>query len=241
MRTKVSWLLLLCLITGNSSADVLDDLIIKKKPVANRMLIQWLSAGLDDDTENKNPRLAQEICEAGARDISLCSSTFKPETLAEGICMAGASKPTDCTFSSFQPETIPEGICIAGGLEPSECTYSLDVFRPSTVAEAICIAGGLKPSECTYSLGSFRPKTPAEALCMAGGVKPQVCTYGPQRPSTVEQALALIPYRDRTYWWDRYRDQYGNYQWRCRGGQTKQFAENWKCSSVRKDDNRWPG
>ena len=51
----------------------------------------------------------------------------------------------------------------------------------------------------------------------------------------------MIPYKDRNYWWDRFKDQYGNYQWRCRGGQTKQFAENSKCSGVSKDDDRWPG
>jgi len=60
-------------------------------------------------------------------------------------------------------------------------------------------------------------------------------------PKTIEEAIDNIPFKDRTFWWDRFRDQYGNYQWRCRGGQTKQFAENSKCSGVSKDDDRWPG
>jgi len=51
---------------------------------------------------------------------------------------------------------------------------------------------------------------------------------------TINDGIEKIPYKDRTYWWDRFEDQYGNYQWRCRGGQTKQFAENSKCSESAK-------
>ena len=118
------------------NANVLDDLIIKKKPVINQILIELITAGLNDQTDNYNSKLAEEICIAGDGDF--------------------------CTHSAFGPKTI-------------------------------------------------------------------------------EEAIDNIPFKDRTFWWDRFRDQYGNYQWRCRGGQTKQFAENSKCSGVSKDDDRWPG
>ena len=118
------------------NANVLDDLIIKKKPVINQILIELIIAGLNDQTDNYNHKLAKEICIAG------------------------------------------------GG---RGCT--------------------------SYSSG----------------------------PKPIEEAIDNIPFKDRTFWWDRFRDQYGNYQWRCRGGQTKQFANDSKCSGVSKDDDRWPG
>lgn len=134
---KLSQIILLFLVINTSAnADVLDDLIIKKKSGINRLVIELLAAGLNDQTDNSNPKLAEEICMAG------------------------------------------------GG---SHCTH--------------------------YAYG----------------------------PDTIAQAIENIPLKDRTFWWDRFKDQYGNDQWRCRGGQTKQFAENSKCSGVSKDDDRWPG
>ena len=147
----------------NTAADVVDDLIIKKKPLANKVLIDLLAAGLNDDTANENAKLAQQICIAG-----------------------GASR-VYCTQGAFKPETIAEGICIAGGASRAYCTQG--AFKPETIAEAI----------------------------------------------------EAIPLKDRTHWWDKFDDQYGNEQWRCRGGQTKQFADNSKCSGLTKDDERWPG
>ena len=141
------------------NANVLDDLIIKKKPVINQILIELILAGLNDQTDNNNPKLAKEICIAGGG--------------------------YNCTSYTKGPKTIAQGICIAGG--GYNCT--------------------------SYSSG----------------------------PKTIEEAIDNIPFKDRTFWWDRFRDQYGNYQWRCRGGQTKQFANDSKCSGVSKDDDRWPG
>ena len=141
------------------NANVLDDLIIKKKPVINQILIELIIAGLNDQTDNYNPKLAKEICIAGGG--------------------------RGCTSYSSGPKTIAQGICLAGG--GRGCT--------------------------SYSSG----------------------------PKTIEEAIDNIPFKDRTFWWDRFRDQYGNYQWRCRGGQTKQFANDSKCSGVSKDDDRWPG
>ena len=136
-------------------ANVLDDLIIKKKPAINQILIELITSGLNDQTDNSNSKLGEEICSAGGG--------------------------RNCTHYSLGPDTIAEGICMAGG-----------------------------GRNCNYV-------------------------------NSIQDGIDKIPYKDRTYWWDRFRDQYGNYQWRCRGGQTKQFAENSKCSGVSKDDDRWPG
>ena len=163
MKTKSLLMVAFIFFSLNTAADVVDDLIIKKKPLANKVLIDLLAAGLNDDTANENAKLAQQICIAG-----------------------GASR-VYCTQGAFKPETIAEGICIAGGASRAYCTQG--AFKPETIAEAI----------------------------------------------------EAIPLKDRTHWWDKFDDQYGNEQWRCRGGQTKQFADNSKCSGLTKDDERWPG
>ena len=101
------------------------------------------------------------------------------------------------------------------------------------------LASGLREETSSTKYSESIPKE----ICLAGGVNKDICTgrYGNRAPKNIEEAIDMIPYKDRNYWWDRFKDQYGNYQWRCRGGQTKQFAENSKCSGVSKDDDRWPG
>ena len=167
------------------NANVLDDLIIKKKPVINQILIELIVAGLNDQTDNDNSKLAKEICTAGGGGSSCTNRYSGPKTIAQGICIAGGGG-SSCTNHYSGPKTIAQGICIAGG-------------------------GG---SSCTNRYSG---------------------------PKTIEEAIDNIPFKDRTFWWDQFRDQYGNYQWRCRGGQTKQFANDSKCSGVSKDDDRWPG
>ena len=188
MKTKSLLMVAFIFFSLNTAADVVDDLIIKKKPLANKVLIDLLAAGLNDDTANENAKLAQQICIAGGASRVYCTQgAFKPETIAEGICIAGGASRVYCTQGAFKPETIAEGICIAGGASRAYCTQG--AFKPETIAEAI----------------------------------------------------EAIPLKDRTHWWDKFDDQYGNEQWRCRGGQTKQFADNSKCSGLTKDDERWPG
>ena len=137
------------------TANVLDDLIIKKKPLINQIIIELLENGMTDEWEN--------------------------------LDSSGSSK-------------LGTDICKAGG--GTQCNYV------SNIGYGICKAGG--GTQCNY------------VNSIQGGIK-------------------KIPYKDRTYWWDRFTDQYGNYQWRCRGGQTKQFADSSKCSGINKDDDRWPG
>ena len=155
MRKATLSLFFFSILSLQTNANVLDDLIIKKKPLINQIIIELLEAGMTDEWEN------------------LDSST--------------SSK-------------IGTDICKAGG--GSNCSYV------SNIGYGICKAGG--GSNCSYV-------------------------------NSIQAGIKKIPYKDRTYWWDRFRDQYGNYQWRCRGGQTKQFASDSKCSGVSKDDDRWPG
>ena len=48
------------------------------------------------------------------------------------------------------------------------------------------------------------------------------------------------PVRDYDWDWDAFYDQYYNLQWRCRGIQTGQFANDSNCAYDYKDDDRWP-
>jgi len=209
-----NYLSFLFFISISLSANVLDDLIIKKKPEINQIVIELIAAGLNDQTNNRNPSLGQQICMAGGRSLSDCIG----RSIGGGICMAGGRRLSDCIGRS-----IGGGICMAGGRRLSDC-----IGR--SIGGGICMAGGRRFSDC---IGSSIPK----GICMAGGGSFNNCIG----VRSVESAIEKIPFKDRTFWWDRFRDQYGNYQWRCRGGQTKQFANDSKCSGVSKDDDRWPG
>ena len=150
-----NYLAFLLFMSFSLSANILDDLIIKKKPLINQIIIELLEIGMTDDWKNldssEKSEIGTEICKAGDGDY--------------------------CSYVT----SIGEGICKAG--DGDYCSYV----------------------------------------------------------NSVQDGIDKIPYKDRNFWWDRFRDQYGNYQWRCRGGQTKQFANDSKCSGVSKDDNRWPG
>ena len=176
------------------SANVLDDLIIKKKPAINQTVIILITAGFNEQIINENSFLGEQICKDGDRNYTLCSGV----SLGEGICLAGDRNYTLCSGAS-----VGEGICLAGDRNYTLCSGA-------NIAEGVCLAGNVSYSLCS-------------------GLR------------SVKNAIDKIPYKDRTFWWDRFRDQYGNYQWRCRGGQTKQFANDSKCSGVSKDDDRWPG
>ena len=148
-------LLLTIFFSVSVSSNVLDDLIVKKKPEINQIIIELLKSGMSEEWESFDSSISSKI--------------------GTDICKAGGGRY--CSDA----RNIGQGICKAGG-------------------------------------GSYCSSV-----------------------NSVQEGINKIPYADRTYWWDKFRDQYGNEQWRCRGGQTKQFAENSKCSGLSKDDERWPG
>tara|TARA_R110000796_G_scaffold171338_4_gene288332 strand:- start:147 stop:770 length:624 start_codon:yes stop_codon:yes gene_type:complete len=134
------------------------------------------------------------------------------DSLGEGICKAGGGS------SCYSVDSIGEGICKAGG--GSSC-YSVD-----SIGEGICKAGGGSGCYAVDSIG--------EGICKAG--KGSNCFL----VKSITHGLDRISKEDRYWYWDRFSDQYGSPQWRCRGSQTGQFANNSKCSGQLKDDKRWP-
>jgi hypothetical protein len=142
---------------------------------------------------------------------SVCSYV---RSLGEGICMAGGG--SECV----SVKTVREGICKAGGKTPSSCYFI------QNIGEAICMAGGGSACVTVRNIG--------QGICKAGrGIN---CSS----VSSIQEGLNKVSTRDRYWFWDKYRDEYGNAQWRCRGSQTGQFTENLKCSGKTKDDDRWP-
>ena len=65
MYFKKLILISMLLLSTSIYSNVLDDLIIKKKPVINQILIELIARGLSDDTDNNNAALGKEICMAG--------------------------------------------------------------------------------------------------------------------------------------------------------------------------------
>jgi len=118
----------------------------------------------------------------------------------------------------YSVDSLGEGICKAGG--GSSC-YSVD-----SIGEGICKAGGGSGCYAVDSIG--------EGICKAG--KGSNCFL----VKSITHGLDRISKEDRYWYWDRFSDQYGSPQWRCRGSQTGQFANNSKCSGQLKDDKRWP-
>lgn len=46
---------------------------------------------------------------------------------------------------------------------------------------------------------------------------------------------------DTSWAWDQFRAQDGSMLWACRGRQTGQFADQWRCSGLPMNDWAWPG
>ena len=212
MRKATLSLFFFSILSLQTNANVLDDLIIKKKPLINQIIIELLEAGMTDDwvylDSSTSSKIGTDICKA--RGGSNCSYV---RNIGAEICKAGGG--SNCSYV----RNVGAGICKAGG--GSNGSYVRNI------GAGICKAGG--GSNCSYvrNIGA--------GICKAGGGSN--CSY----VNSIQAGIKKIPYKDRTYWWDLFRDQYGNYQWRCRGGQTKQFASDSKCSGVSKDDDRWPG
>ena len=98
----------------------------------------------------------------------------------------------------------------------------------SSPAEELCIAGWRSEYDCigVSSAGS--------AMCMGRGYDSYECLS-----ISPSQAIAM-KIKDLRLAWDMFRDQYGRKVWRCRGINTGQFADNDKCSSLTKNDDKWP-
>ena len=69
-------------------SNKLDDLIVKKKPQINHIIIELLKAGLDDEADNDNEELANLICKNGGISAYKCDRYDAPKTIAHAICSA---------------------------------------------------------------------------------------------------------------------------------------------------------
>lgn len=77
-------------------------------------------------------------------------------------------------------------------------------------------------------LGAILLGAAAVAVARSGGSGGS--TYAPASYNT-----------DTTWAWDQFRDQFGSLIWACRGRQTGQFADQWRCAGQFQSDYTWPG
>ena len=113
-------------------------------------------------------------------------------------------------------------ICLSSGRP----TYDCRSF--TTLGEGICLSTGRPSYECSSYL------KPAEGLCLAKGQPTYNCS------SDTEATALEMEIIDVSWAWDNFYDEHNNSQWRCRGLNTGQFADDGKCSSKPRLDNTWP-
>ena len=87
-----------------------------------------------------------------------------------------------------------------------------------------------------------RVRSIGEGICLAGGADGQLISRC-ERVRSIGEGLDLANRSgiDLRWAWDIFRDEYGNVVRRCRGTNTRQFADNNKCSVEPVEDRRWPG
>ena len=129
-----------------------------------------------------------------------------------------------------------KNVCTTGGADGqliSRCE------RVRSIGEGICLAGGADGqliSRCE------RVRSIGEGICLAGGADGQLISRC-ERVRSIGEGLDLANRSgiDLRWAWDIFRDEYGNVVRRCRGTNTRQFADNNKCSVEPVEDRRWPG
>ena len=164
------------------------------------------------EEDNITSSSAKEICIAGGHTSYDCIGV----TLGKAICMAGGKTSYDCIGV-----TLGKAICMASGKTSYDC-IGVNLFK------SLCIAGGHTSYDC------IGVSSAGKAICMGRGYSSYECLG--KSPS---QAIAM-KIKDITWAWDMFRTQFRREVWRCRGTNTGQFADDDKCSSLTKNDDKWP-
>jgi hypothetical protein len=172
-------------------------------------------SGISEE-QNKNYPIAQEICNAAGISSLDCSSYT---TVGQALCLSKGRSSLDCSTYT----TIGQGICLAGKRS------SLDCSTYTAISQGICLSTGRSTLDCSPYVSN------QEALCLAKGQSSTRCSG-----ITLADALR-IEVEDIDWAWDKFYDAQYQIQWRCRGTNTGQFAEDYNCSGKMKDDNTWPG
>jgi hypothetical protein len=188
------------------------------------------------ERDSANGEIGKKICQFSGRPSFDCTSVT---SLGEGFCLSGGRPSFDCNSLT----SIGEGICLSGGRPSFDCN-SL-----TSIGEGICLSGGRPSFDCNLLTGlgegiclsTGRPSfdcnsltSLGEGFCLAKGHPSYKCSG-----ITVSVAIEL-PIVDVDWKWDRFRDQYGNMVWRCRGKSTGKFADDSKCFGELKNDDTWP-
>jgi len=104
------------------------------------------------------------------------------------------------------------------GLNSTDCARINDASGPDTQATA----------STAEVVGAVAALAILAAIAARGGGGAQV-----------SQRIGQVS--DYQWDWDAFNDQYGRLTWACRGVQSGEFADLWRCNSKIQSDNRWPG
>lgn len=172
-------------------------------------------SGISEE-QNKDYSIAQSICKASGLSNLNCPGYA---TVGQALCLSKGRSSLDCSAYT----TVGQGMCLSGKRS------SLDCSAYTTISQGICLSTGRSTLDCSPSV------SPQQGLCLAKGQPSTRC-------SGVTLADALrIEVEDVDWAWDEFYDAQYKIQWRCRGTNTGQFAEDYNCSGKLKDDNTWPG
>ncbi len=139
-----------------------------------------------------------------------------------------AYKGSGCSYVS----SLPEGICRAANGD--NCSYV------TTIGEALCRAGGA--SNCSYvsSIGEGFCRMMHVSNCSYVSSLSEGICKGLGGSYCSGSSLENFTPKDVSFAWDKFRapNAYG-IVWACRGIQTGQFVENYKCTGPQ-EDKLWP-
>ena len=123
-------------------------------------------------------------------------------------------------------DNVGKGVCYAGGGDFVKCQYV------ASLSKGLCYAGGGDFVKCQYvdSIG--------KAICYAAGGDFISC----QNVQSANDGIRFYNSRsgDRNWAWDQFYHSSGSLVWACRGMQTGQFAEKYKCDMKPRHDLTWP-
>ena len=161
----------------------------------------------------------------GSESGCVTACTSAGITLSVAACMTGAdpARVLQLPDTSGMPQRviIQKGHCVNYG---------------APITQSIRLSGAT-----VVEVGSVNRCTEAELrhALAAGNVAAVVAVadFVIDNADEIVEAMAESIHQDYEWDWDYFRS---NDQWRCRGVQTGQFADNEKCRYKRKDDDRWP-
>jgi hypothetical protein len=152
--------------------------------------------------------------------------------------------------------TLTKAIVVACSVAMTACATSPEAFRrnPYQVSDSqLCRTLTSSAAERDYSF-----KSEVRSEVERRGLSDESCATMVRNQNVAIGAVALIgavavaaarngggggggaPSTDYDWDWDQFYNEYRQLVWACRGVQTGQFADTWRCNGKFRTDARWP-